>query len=196
MWFCASCFKIPKQAAKLVHQNSPSAKGPQRQPVDGQVFCKSFKSSPIHTYFQPWDSPLYSKSTPKWLCLIVFTVFSGLTKTYSGKERISSTSRLLGRWAPRTALQTIFTCALQHAPGSSSPTEGSKWKKETKPKKSQTLPISLMTYLSLSPVLNLGVLNRSIKTLHCLQEHLFYLIEIKPCLKKTQAFKLNLHTDL
>lgn len=84
--FWASCFKIPQWAAKLVHQNSPSAKGPLRHPVDGQVFCKSFKSSPVHTYFQPWASPSYSKNTPKWLCLIVFSVFSALIKTYSGKR--------------------------------------------------------------------------------------------------------------
>lgn len=51
--FVPVALKIPERPAKLVHQNSPSAKGPLRQPVDGQVFCKSFKSSPIHTHFQP-----------------------------------------------------------------------------------------------------------------------------------------------
>lgn len=80
--------------------------------------------------FNP-EIPLCTARTPQnGYGLIVFTVFSALTKTYSGKEGISSTSCQLGRWAPRTALQTILTCALQHAPGNSSPTEGSKWKKK------------------------------------------------------------------
>lgn len=46
------------------------------------------------------------------------------------QKGINSICCHLGRWTSRTALQTILTCALQHAPGNSSRTEGSKWKKK------------------------------------------------------------------
>lgn len=133
--FVPVALKIPERPAKLVHQNSPAAKGPLRQPVDGQVFCKSFKSSPIHTHFQPWGFPSYSKNTPKWLCVIVFTVFSALTKTYPGKEGIRSTSCHLGRWASRTALQNNLPLCPTICPWQFQSYWGLKMKKRNKTKK-------------------------------------------------------------
>lgn len=84
-------------------------------------------------------------------------------------------------------------CPTQHASGNASPTESSKRKNRNKTKKC-TNPANRPRDLPepLSPVLNLGVLNRSTKTLPR-QEHLLYLMEIKPRLKKPSNLLSSLH---
>lgn len=87
-------------------------------------------------------------------------------------------------------------CPTQHAPGNASPTESSKRKNRNKTKKC-TNPANRPRDLPepLSPVLNLGVLNRSTKTLPR-QEQLLYLMEIKLCLKKTSNLLSSLHIQI
>lgn len=99
------------------------------------------------------EIPLCTARTPQngyaWQFSPYFQLLQRLT--YWKKERISSTSCHLGRWAPRTALQTILTCAL-HNMLLAMPVllRAQKEKVETKQKNAQTLPIALVTYPSLS----------------------------------------------
>lgn len=80
--FCTGCFKMPELPAKLAHQNTvPLQKVLQGSWCTHKYFARVLNLVQFIPIFNLKMSLPIARMPLKWLCLILFTVFSALTKT-------------------------------------------------------------------------------------------------------------------